>query len=256
MNNQPIGVIDSGVGGLNILTHLAKGFPHESFIYYGDTKNAPYGEKDIPTLKKLTEKMIRFMEDKEVKVLIIACNTITASGVLKEITTTIPHIIEIIEPTVRYAARNSKSHYFTLLAMDVTIKSGIYQSLLEKYCPKSAIESYSLPQLVRLAEQAKFADVVAESIVRDIVKNIKPNSTVILGCTHYPFFTPLFKKYIPTCVLVDSSQAVIEQVKELVNPTTHKQIIEFHASGNQTIFQTILNQQFNNQILQPITSPN
>lgn len=242
MNNQPIGVIDSGVGGLNILTHLTKAFPHESFIYYGDTKNAPYGEKDIPTLKCLTENMIRFMEEKNVKILVIACNTITASGVLKKIITTIPQIIEIIEPTVRYAVTNSKSHHFSILATDVTIKSGVYQSLLKQSLPQSTLTTFSLPKLVVLAENGDFTSIFAEETIAKVARLIPAKSTVILGCTHYPFFTPLFKNHLDSTIqIIDSTIAVIEELPPHVTTSrsNQKQTVEYYVSGDRSVLQKL-----------------
>jgi glutamate racemase len=244
MSTNPIGVIDSGVGGLTILKRLTQAFPNEAFIYFGDTKNAPYGEKDIPELKVLTEKMIRFMEEKHVKALVIACNTITASGVLKSISTTIPHIIEIIEPTVQTALISSTSQHFVLLATDVTIKSGLYQRLLKEHVPQATIETYSLPELVRLAEKAEFTSPVAEKVIKQVALTLPEGSTVVLGCTHYPFFTPYFKKHLgKTIRMVDSSQAVTHYLKNILSTKASDNTagsIEYYVSGNTTLFQDVI----------------
>lgn len=243
MNNQPIGVIDSGVGGLTILKRLIQEFPNESFIYYGDTKNAPYGQKDISTLKHLTEQMIRFMEEKNVKALIIACNTITASGVLKEIKTTIPHIIEIIEPTVVSAINTSSSEY-VVLATEVTIRSNLYQTLLEKYDPKAKIETHAVPELVLLAEKGELQSREAEEVMKDLAPSITSHTTVILGCTHYPFFTGFFKKYLTHSILIDSSHAVVKELQTLFaqrNLWAEKRMgNEYHVSGEKRILKHIL----------------
>lgn len=247
--DQPIGIIDSGVGGLTILKSLNETFPKESFIYFGDTQHAPYGEKDINIIANLTETMVRFLEKKEVKGLVIACNTITASNALNNISTTIPFTVEIVKPTVQYAISQSKSNEFTILATEVTLQSGLYQNLLAQHKLNTNIDTYSLPLLVKLAESGDFESIEAEKLIENLSNKISNSSTVILGCTHYPFFTPIFKKYFdPSISIIDSS---ISTASELQNKLFTLELLgnertanEYYISGDTQKFSTIVNTYF------------
>ena len=245
MNNLPIGVIDSGVGGLTILKPLIEAFPTEDFIYFGDTDNAPYGEKSIEEITNLTEKMIQFMEKRQAKGLVIACNTITASNALKRIKTDIPFIIQIIEPTVKYAVEESLSDNFVILATDVTLKSNLYQNLLKSYDTTARISTHSLPLLVKLAEANNFKPLEAEKLIERLSKEFKKNSTVILGCTHYPFFASIFRRYLdPSIKLIDSSIPIINELRTKLSTLNlfgdRKTKNEYYCSGDKVLLEKLI----------------
>lgn len=196
-----IGLIDSGMGGLNVLKELLKKYPNNSYIYYGDTKNLPYGNKTKEQLEILVDKAIDFLNKKEVDLIIFACGTI--STVLNEKINN--KIIDIMTPTIEYVNKNYSE--IGLIATSATIKSNYFQNHIN--CNVKALET---PLLVPMIESNN----IDEAIINKYLKNFK-NETIILGCTHYP----LIKKYIKNNtidmgeILVNSLKLTNEGTKEV-----------------------------------------
>ncbi len=197
MDNRPIGVFDSGVGGLTVLREIIKVVPTESTIYFGDTERVPYGPRDLNEVRKFAREITRFLYDKNVKFIVIACNTSTAAAlddIKKEYD--IP-IIGVIEPGARTAVSNTINKRVGVIATRGTVKSGAYESEIKKIDPEIRTFSIPAPLLVEYIEKGILE---GKSLDKAICSYLEPLTgenidTLILGCTHIP----LIEKQIMAC---------------------------------------------------------
>ena len=188
MDNRAIGVFDSGVGGLTVLQEIIKTIPHENTIYFGDTERVPYGPRDLGEVKKFVFKITRFLYGKDVKLIVIACNTSTAAALddLKK-HYDIP-IIGVIEPGARTAVRDTRNKRVGVIATKGTVESNAYQEEIKKIDPGIKTFSVPAPLLVDLIEKGILE---GRRLNRAIYGYLKPLSeadidVLILGCTHFP----------------------------------------------------------------------
>ena len=181
-----IGLFDSGLGGLNVLKELLEIYPNNEYIYYGDTLNLPYGNKSKDELLLIAKDIIKFFEEKQVNLIIIACGTMS-SNCFNEIKnmTKIP-VIDIISPTIKYL---EKFKYKKVLVFGTikTIESKIFSNNLNN------IIEVSTPEFVPMIENNN----IDENIIKNYLKDYQDIDALVLGCTHYPLLVPYFKKYLP-----------------------------------------------------------
>lgn len=195
-NNSPIGVFDSGVGGLTVAREIMREIPSEKIIYFGDTARVPYGSKSKDTVTKYTRQIIRFLTTHDVKALVIACNTMSAYAleeVEKEID--IP-IIGVVKPGARVAASQTQNKKIGVIATDGTINSGMYERFLSNIDPNLTVYGKACPLFCPLVEEEMLDDPVTDEMARRYLKELldKDIDTLILGCTHYPLLTPAISK--------------------------------------------------------------
>lgn len=209
MNSKyaPIGVFDSGVGGLTVVKEIMRQLPNERVVYFGDTARVPYGNKSEDTITKYTRQIIKFLQTYHVKALVVACNTISAcalEAVEKELD--IP-IIGVLKPGSRVAAEKTVNGRIGVIATESTIHSGMYEKFITQINESTKVYSKACPLFVPLVEEGLWADSVTHEIAGRYLKELMEQKidTLILGCTHYP----LLKKTI--------GEVVGEQVM-LVNP--------------------------------------
>jgi len=188
LDNRAIGVFDSGVGGLTVLREIIKTVPNESTIYFGDTERVPYGPRDLNEVKKFVFKITKFLCDKDVKLIVIACNTSTAAALndLKK-NCDIP-IIGVIEPGARTAVSNTRNKRIGVIATEGTVKSNAYKKEIAKINKDIKTFSVPAPMLVDFIERGILK---GESLDRAISGYIRPLlglgiDVLILGCTHFP----------------------------------------------------------------------
>lgn len=203
MDNRPIGVFDSGLGGLNVLKELKKKLPNENFIYLGDTKRFPYGSKSKEAIIQISKENVEFLINKDVKLVIIACGTATSQALdsLKE-EYDIP-IIGIIEPTIlnmKERINNDSEVTIGIIATKGTIRSGAWENTILKYIPDASVINQSAPLLATMAEEGWINNKVAEYTVKEYMKKFDNVNKLILGCTHYPLFAQLMKKELKSDV--------------------------------------------------------
>lgn len=193
MYNRPIGMFDSGVGGLTVYKEIRKRFPNENIIYLGDTKSFPYGSKSKENIIDLTKKGIEFLIRKDVKAIIIACGTATSQAldIIKDLYP-IP-IIGIIEPTARYIAEKTEISKIGIVATAGTIRSNGWANALLNYKPNLNIINKSCPLLAPMAEEGWTDNEIAKLTVHEYMRGLQDVDALILGCTHYPLFTQFFK---------------------------------------------------------------
>ena len=200
MDNRPIGVFDSGLGGLNVLKELMIEFPGERFIYLGDTKRFPYGQKSTETIIDISKQNTQFLINKNVKMVIIACGTATSQALdtIKNIYD-VP-VIGIIEPTVLNLKDriNENEKRIGVIATKGTIRSGAWEKNILKYIPYAKVINQPAPLLATMAEEGWINNKVAEYTIKEYMKLFENVDKLILGCTHYPLFKDLMKKELST----------------------------------------------------------
>ena len=194
MNRQPIGMFDSGVGGLTVFSEIVKELPNEDIIYLGDTKNFPYGSKSKEAIIELSKKCVEFLISKNVKLIIIACGTATSQAlkVLSELYE-IP-IIGIIEPTINYLKEENDFNNIGVIATQGTIRSNSWENNILNSIQDVNVYNKACPLLAPMAEEGWVDNEVAYYTIKEYMKDFKNIDKLILGCTHYPLFKDLIRK--------------------------------------------------------------
>jgi glutamate racemase len=214
---RPIGVFDSGIGGLTVLQQLVSSLPAEEFIYLGDTARLPYGTKSNEVITRYSRENTEFLLAKGIKLLVVACNTSSAVA-LGEITrdTMVP-VIGVIEPGARAAVKASRSGKIGVIGTEATIASGAYTRAIQALKPGVEIYTRACPLLVPLVEEGWTDNDIAERTVAHYLESLKASGidTLLLGCTHYPLLRGLFERILgPRVRIVDSATATAVAVRE------------------------------------------
>jgi len=246
--NQPIGVIDSGVGGLTVAKEIMRQLPNEQILYVGDTARCPYGPRSGEEVKKFTWQMTNFLVNKGIKMLVIACNTATAVA-LEEIQNelSIP-VIGVIYPGARTAIKVTKNHQIGVIGTVGTIKSNAYENALKSINKKSKVTSLACPKFVPLVESGEVDGPIVKKVVAETLAPIKNKSldTLILGCTHYPLLEKIIKKTMgPTVSVISSGEETAREVSTILfyngwlAPNRDEPKHQFYTTGSKPIFQRI-----------------
>jgi len=249
--NQAIGVIDSGVGGLTVAKEVMRQLPNEKVIYLGDTARCPYGPRSTREVKRFTWELTRFLLDKNIKMLVIACNTATAAA-LDEIRgeLKIP-VLGVINPGARAAIKRTRNYRVGIIGTEGTIKSGAYEKALKSLNSRLFVASLACPKFVPLVESGEYTGPIAEKIVNEALKPLLAQNldTLILGCTHYPLLEPLIKNVMGDPVHVISSGdetareiSAILQYNGLLATADTEPEHEFFTTGSRGIFAKIASQ--------------
>jgi glutamate racemase len=216
-SERPIGVFDSGIGGLTVLKELVATLPGEQFIYLGDTARLPYGTKTNEVIIRYSRENTEFLLAKGIKMLVIACNTSSAVALEQIAAETVVPVIGVIEPGARAAAKASRSGKIGVIGTEATIASGAYTRALQTYRPKAEIYTRACPLLVPLVEEGFLDNEIAEKTVGYYLGSLKASGidTLLLGCTHYPLLRALFQRVLgPSVRIVDSATATANAVRE------------------------------------------
>ena len=188
MTDAPIGVFDSGLGGLTVLKEIMRQLPGENLVYFGDTARVPYGSKSKNTVCKYSRQIVRFLQTRKVKAIVIACNTASALAMDEIREETELPIIGVVEPGAVMAANTTKTNNIGIIGTESTVKSGIYNKCLHRINPEITVVSKACPLFVPLVEEGLWEDRVTEDIVGRYLHELKEYDidSLILGCTHYP----------------------------------------------------------------------
>lgn len=245
---RPIGIIDSGVGGLTVAKEVMRQLPNEKIVYLGDTARCPYGPRPSEEVQLFTWQMTHFLLRKNIKMLVIACNTATAV-VLDQIRDklSIP-VIGVIYPGARAALKNSRNYNIGVIGTEGTVKSGAYETALKSINRRVQVSSLACPKFVPLVESGEYDGPLAKKIVIETLQPLYKHKldTLILGCTHYPLLEPLIKNVVGKEVKVISSGD--ETAREMSTILHHNGILasnveepkhEFYTTGSSTIFAKI-----------------
>lgn len=214
---RPIGVFDSGIGGLTVLRALAELLPHEDFIYLGDTARLPYGTKSNEVIVRYSRENTEFLLAKGIKLLVVACNTSSAVALAEIARATIVPVIGVIEPGARAAVKASRSGKIGVIGTEATIASGAYTRAIQRLRPRAEIYTRACPLLVPLVEEGFTDNQIAQSAVAHYLGSLKQSGidTLLLGCTHYPLLQGLFQRVLgPGLPIVDSAGATAVAVRE------------------------------------------
>jgi glutamate racemase len=215
----PIGIFDSGIGGLTVLRALLERLPHEDFLYFGDTARVPYGTKSPETVLRYSLRIVEFLRNRGVKLLVVACNTASAHALerLAEAHRDLP-MVGVIEPGAQAAFHVSAGKRVAVLATEGTIRSGAYRRALETLGSVHVIDQ-ACPLFVPLAEEGWTDDEVTRLVAERYLTPVlaKEVDTAILGCTHYPLLKPLLHQVLGDGVrLVDSAETTAATVEKLL----------------------------------------
>ena len=217
--NRPIGVFDSGIGGLTVVKELKKKLPNENIIYLGDTARVPYGTKSKETIIRFTTESVLFLLSKNIKLIVIACNTSSslALDVLKR-NFKIP-ILGVIQGGAKEAVCATRNKRIGVIGTRATIESKSYEKEIKRLDPEIKVFSFSCPLFVPLVEEGFLDGKITLEIAQNYLKPLKRINidTLILGCTHYPLLTPVIRRGLNKRVtLIDSVRQVAYVTKELL----------------------------------------
>ncbi|SDD13019.1 glutamate racemase [Terribacillus halophilus] len=257
--DYPIGVIDSGVGGLTVARELMRQLPKENLIYVGDTLRCPYGPRPEAEVVEFTWDMVNFLLEKNIKMLVIACNTATAFT-LEELKQKLDiPVVGVIEPGARAAIKTTKTNHIGVLGTEGTIRSHAYRKALKNINNELQIEGLACPAFAPMVEKGVVSGPLARQVIEEALtplKDWKEMDTLILGCTHYPIIKPVIEEVIGESVDVISSgdetarevSAILgfkRQLYEGDRPVSH----QFYATGDTHLFMKIANM----WLKQPVT---
>ncbi|MCC7440601.1 MAG: glutamate racemase [Bdellovibrionales bacterium] len=212
--SAPIGVFDSGLGGLTVLKALLDRLPDERFVYVGDTARLPYGTKSRSTIRRYLQQNVEFLLKRGVKAIVVACNS--ASSALEPGDSWSVPLYEVIGPGSRSALAVTKNRRVAVLATRATVAGGAYPSKLQELSPGLTVFQEACPLLVPIVEEGMEADPLARELVRrhSSVVVDQAADTVILGCTHYPVLGEVFRRMLGDAVtIVDSSRTLADELQ-------------------------------------------
>lgn len=253
MDNRPIGIFDSGLGGLTVVKEVMNQLQDESIIYFGDTARVPYGSKSKETVTKFSAQIIRFLNKQDVKAIIIACNTVNTNSIeaLRKAFPDTP-IVGVVEPGVHMALQTTKNHKVGVIGTEATINSGKYPSLLKEQNPHLEVYSQPCPLFVPLVEEGWAEHSVTKQVIEAYLTPLvaKGIDSLILGCTHYPMLTSAIQEVVGESVtLINPAQEAAERMRTLLDKmnmaaepgkTSYKFYVSDHATRMQRMAQLFL----------------
>ncbi|WP_407539317.1 glutamate racemase [Deinococcus radiomollis] len=247
--NRPIGVFDSGVGGLSVLAHLKRLLPHETFVYFADTAHCPYGERSPEEIGRLTLRAVRWLEAQGCKLLVIACNTACAFS-LQSVRAAAQVPVVGLVPALKPAVEGTRSGVVAVFATPVTLEGSLLRDVTEKYAVPAGVSVLKVWQrdLVPLVEAGQADSRYTRELLRGLLTPTLAAGAdaLVLGCTHYPFLIPALKaEFGDAFTLHDSGAGVAKRTRALLAQagllTTQERSAptQLHATGDMSIIQTV-----------------
>ena len=247
--NNPIGIFDSGVGGISVLRAIRAQMPEESILYFGDQGHIPYGSRPMEQIRNFSETLTRFLLERNAKVIVVACNTASAAA-LNYLRGKFPEIPFVgMEPAVKPAAEHTRTGKVGVLATPATFQGALYTSVVERFANGVELFQNTCPGLVQQIEQGNLNGNETRRILEDALlpmleKNI---DTMVLGCTHYPFVIPLIQQIVGESVrVIDPAPAVAKQTGRLLGTrgmsrqSRSRGKVKFYTSGNAETLKSLL----------------
>lgn len=238
---KPIGVFDSGLGGLSVLKKIIEVLPNEDLIYYGDTKNAPYGTKTVDDVKKLSTNVVNFLINKNVKAMVVACNTAT-SAAINDFREKYDMPIIGIEPALKPAVELNRKGKIIIMATPITLSEQKFKNLMNKHKKNSEVISLPCPGLVEFIENGEKDSVKVHEYIKNKFKDFNKQdiAAIVLGCTHYPFVKNHIVEVLGSDIpIIDGSLGTAKQLKRqlkeknLLNDKTECGNIEIYNSSEE-----------------------
>ena len=217
--NQPIGVFDSGIGGLTVANAINKLMPKETLVYFGDTAHLPYGDKSPEAIKYYSLKISKFLMDEGCKAIVIACNTASSLAYqdLKLFLGNQIPIYSVIDPVVEYMTASNHYQNIGVIATRATIKSNIYAKKIQEKKPEIKVQSLATPLLVPMIEEGFFNDQISNTLIHTYLSDpqLQGIDSLILGCTHYPLIrNEIAAYYEPAIDIIDNTEIVARHLKK------------------------------------------
>ncbi len=222
--NSPIGIFDSGIGGMTVASAIKKILPNEQLIYFGDTAHLPYGDKSKESIQKYAHAITEFLLKKGVKMIVIACNTASALAfdiTKKTVGESIP-VINVIDPVVDLVVKNFKKGKIGVIGTKATVNSTIYTQKIKSKLPDSKIEEVATPLLAPMIEEGFFNNNISQTIINNYLshKRLKNVKQLIPGCTHYPLILNQIASFYDKPIdIIDTAMCVAEKIKETLTNT-------------------------------------
>lgn len=245
-NLKPIGIFDSGLGGLTSVKAVRAALPNEDIVYFGDTARVPYGDRSKETIIEYVKDDIEFLLSHDVKAIVIACNTADSTARLEmEKIFRIP-IIGVVEPAAKTAASITENGKIGVIGTNATTRSNAYKIAINKYNPTANVFSEACPLLVPLVEEGRISpkDTVTRGVLGEYLSPLEKKGidTLVLGCTHYPLLKAIIADILPGVRLVDSGEAATASLEKmlaesgLAAPTDKKGSVRYFVSDNAESF--------------------
>jgi glutamate racemase len=254
--DNPVGVFDSGVGGLSVLREIRRELPHEDLLYVADSGHAPYGDKPAEFIEARSVAIVEFLMSRNAKAIVVACNTATGAAV-KTLRTKFSIPIVAMEPAVKPAAAHTKSGVIAVLATSRTITSDNFAKLHERFGADVKILIQPCPGLVEQVEAGNLSSSATRVLVeRYVTPLLEQNAdTLVLGCTHFPFLTPLIQEIAGTSVaIINPAPAVARELRRrlesiaMLSSATHEAAEHFWSSAISGTAQTVIEQLWRNGV--------
>lgn len=246
---SPIGIFDSGVGGISVMRAIRQEMPEESLVYFGDQGHVPYGSRSREQIQGFSEAITRFLLDQHAKIIVVACNTASAAA-LKTMREKFPNIQFVgMEPAVKPAAEHTQTGKVGVLATPATFQGALYASVVERFAHGVQLFQDTCPGLVQQIEQGNLGGEETRQILEDALLPMleKDIDTIVLGCTHYPFVIPLIQQIVGDSVrVIDPAPAVAKQTARLLeasgmrNKSGSNVTIRFYTSGDPAALNSLL----------------
>jgi glutamate racemase len=246
---RPIGIFDSGVGGISVLRAIRAQMPSEPVIYLGDQGHVPYGPRRMEEVQAFSEEVTRFLLAKGAKLVVVACNAASAAA-LKYLRQAFPNVSFVgMEPAVKPAAEQTRSRVVGVLATPATFQGALYASVVERFARDVTVMQDICPGLVGQIEKGELDTPETELILRKALAPMLKSGidTVVLGCTHYPFVIPLIERIVgPGVRVIDPAPAVARQVQRLLpardDTITGRAPVEYYTTAAAEPMQLLLPQ--------------
>jgi glutamate racemase len=251
MNNSPIGIFDSGIGGITVFNSIKKLLPKEDIIYFSDNLNSPYGNKPIETIKKISFNNTQWLLDNGCKLIVVACNTATTNSI-SDLRNKFNIPFVGIEPAIKPAAMKTKTGKIGVLATKGTLSSDLFNTTSIDYASNIEILEKNGDGLVELIENGIFEGIEIENLLHkhlDFMINKKIDH-LVLGCTHYPFLIKVLSELLPSSIkIIDSGEAVAKQTKSLlinnkIENNSNQGKYSFYYNGDSASLNKVLNHKF------------
>ncbi|HWY38752.1 MAG TPA: glutamate racemase [Bacteroidia bacterium] len=218
---QPIGIFDSGIGGLTVANAIAKALPKEQLIYFGDTAHLPYGDKSPDSIKYYSIRIAQFLLQQNCKMIVIACNTASALAyeTVKDFVDGKVPVIDVVNPLVNEITQNKKLKHIGVIATKGTIKSDIYAKKLKQKNKNIEVSSLAAPLLVSMIEEGFFNNKTSRTIIHDYLSRpkLKKIDSLILACTHYPLIKPEVEEFYKGKIKIyDNAEVVAKTVTDVL----------------------------------------
>ena len=248
-STNPIGVFDSGVGGLSVLRAMRRLKPSENVIFFGDQGHVPYGPRPLEQVRAFSEGITRFLLDEGAKLIVVACNTASAAA-LAHLRQTFPDVKFVgMEPAVKPAAETTRTGVVGVLATPATFQGALYASVVERFANGVQLLQDTCPGLVQQIEQGNLDGTETRAILESALRPMLERGidTVVLGCTHYPFVIPLIEQMVGESVrVIDPAPSVARQAERLVdaagtrNPSATRGRVQVYTSGDAAAVESLL----------------